>query len=130
MAGSKKAGQEGLEEVKQEIKRLKAQNAALRGQGKVNREAKNSVFLDLFGRKEYLIQMYRDLHPEDTETTEDDLTVVTVENVLTIKPYNDLGAIFSRRTGNLLIMAESQAKWSINVLIRLWEYVIDAINAF
>ena len=127
MAESKKSGQEGLEEAKQEIERLNAQNAALRGQGKVNREAKNSVFLDLFGRKEYLIRMYRDLHPEDTETMEDDLTVVTVENVLTIKPYNDLGALFSRRTGNLLIMAESQAKWSINVLIRLWEYVIDAI---
>lgn len=71
-----------LKDAKKEIDRLKAQNAALRSKGKVNRQAKNSVFLDLFGRKEYLIQIYKSLHPEDQETTEEDLVVVTVENVL------------------------------------------------
>ena len=45
-----------LEDALKEIDRLQAQNAALRGKGKVNWEAKNSVFLDMFGRKEYLIK--------------------------------------------------------------------------
>ena len=33
---------------------------------------KDSVFTNLFQDKKYLIQLYRALHPEDTETTEDD----------------------------------------------------------
>ncbi len=42
-----------LDEALKRIDQLEAQNAALRGGGKINREAKNSVFLDLFGRKAY-----------------------------------------------------------------------------
>jgi len=116
-----------LEEALKEIERLKAQNAAIRSDRKVNRGAKNSVFIDLFGRKEYLMRMYHDLHPEDTDTTEEDLTVVTVENVFTIKHYNDLSVFVSRKTGNLVILAEAQSHWSINVLFRLWEYVVDSL---
>ena len=40
------------------------------GKDNVNRNAKDSIFTDLFGKTEYLIQLYRVLHPEDTETTE------------------------------------------------------------
>ena len=32
--------------------------------------AKDSVFTTLFRDKKYLLQLYRALHPEDTETTE------------------------------------------------------------
>ena len=98
-----------LEEAIREIERLKAQNAALKSVGKINREAKNSVFLDLFGHKEYLFKLYQNLHPEDENSTEDDLTVVTIENVLTVKPYNDLGVLLSRTSGKLLVLAEAQA---------------------
>ena len=80
-----------LEEAIKEINRLKALNASLRSAGKVNRETKNSVFLDIFKRKEYLIRLYRDLHPDDPDISEDDLTVVTIDNVFTIKDFNDLG---------------------------------------
>ena len=55
------------------------------------RTAKDSVFCDLFGDKKYLLQMYQELHPEDTETTEADLTDVTIRNVLTDGIYNDVG---------------------------------------
>jgi len=33
---------------------------------KVNRNAKDSIFVDLFDRPEYLFQLYHVLHPEDT----------------------------------------------------------------
>ena len=46
------------------------------------RTIKDSVFSDLFGDKRYLLQLYQALHPEDTEATEDDLTDVTIQNVL------------------------------------------------
>ncbi len=54
------------------------------------RTAKNSVFLDLFQNKSYLLKLYKTLHPEDTVATEDSLTDVTIENVLTDKTaWND-----------------------------------------
>ena len=128
MANKKpKNAEEQLAEALKEIERLKAQNAALRGDGKVNREAKNSVFLDLFRRKEYLIRLYRDLHPLDQDTTEEDLTVVTIDNVLTLKRFNDLGFLLGRQNQKLLIMLEAQSHWTINILFRLWEYVIDTL---
>ena len=37
------------------------------------RTAKNSVFLDLFQNKSYLLKLYKTLHPEDTTATEDSL---------------------------------------------------------
>lgn len=116
-----------LEEALKRIDQLEAQNAALKSAGKINREAKNSVFLDIFKRKEYILQFFRSIHLDDADITEDDIEVVTIENVLTIKPYNDLGVLLNRRKRKLLVMAEAQSKWSINVMIRLWEYVIDTI---
>ncbi len=62
------------------------------------RTAKNSVFLDLFQNKSYLLKLYKTLHPEDTTATEDSLTDVTIENVLTDNLYNDLGFILSIST--------------------------------
>lgn len=40
---------------------------------KAKRTAKNSVFLDLFQDKKYLLALYKTLHPEDTEATENSL---------------------------------------------------------
>lgn len=115
-------------EALKEIDRLKALNASLRSTGKVNRETKNSVFLDLFKRKEYLIRLYRDLHPDDGDVSEDDLTVVTIENVFTIKNFNDLGfMVGGSRRRKILVMIEAQSRWSINIIIRLWEYVLDTL---
>lgn len=43
---------------------------------KAKRTAKNSVFLDLFQNKSYLLKLYKTLHPEDATATEDSLTDV------------------------------------------------------
>ena len=68
------------------------------------RTAKNSVFLDLFQNKCYLLKLYKTLHPEDTTATEESLTDVTIENVLTDNLYNDLGFIVENR---LMILIRS-----------------------
>ena len=39
---------------------------------RVNRQAKNSVFLDLFSRPEYYLQIYKELFPDDSEITLND----------------------------------------------------------
>ncbi len=70
------------------------------------RTAKNSVFLDLFQNKSYLLKLYKTLHPEDTTATEDSLTDVTIENVLTDNLYNDLGFIVNNK---LMILIEAQS---------------------
>ena len=85
----------------------------------LNRKAKDSIFRDLFGRKEYLICLYRELHPEDDTITEADLENITINTVIANGPSNDLG--FTARN-KLMILGESQSTWSPNVIFRLWEY--------
>ncbi|MBQ9564691.1 MAG: hypothetical protein IJU98_03790 [Synergistaceae bacterium] len=89
----------------------------------MNRQTKNSVFLNLFTRREYQLNLYEELFPEDTSITEDDLELVTLENVLTIHPYNDLGLL---ARGRLIVLAEAQSTWSVNVIFRLAEYYFDS----
>jgi hypothetical protein len=95
---------------------------------KAKRTAKNSVFLDLFQNKSYLLKLYKTLHPEDTDATEDTLDIVTIENVLTDNLYNDLGIIVG---GNrLLLLIEAQSTWTINILIRILLYLAQTYHEY
>ncbi len=49
------------------------------------RTAKNSVFLDLFQNKSYLLKLYKTLHPEDTTATEDSLTTLSISTLFSAK---------------------------------------------
>ena len=89
------------------------------------RTIRDSVFSDLFGNKKYLLQLYQALHPEDTEATEDDLTDVTIQNVLTDDLYNDLGF---RNGDRMMILVESQSTWSANIIIRVLLYLAQTWN--
>ncbi len=51
---------------------------------KAKRTAKNSVFLDLFQDKKNLLALYKTLHPEDTDATEDMLDIVTISSVFSV----------------------------------------------
>jgi len=89
---------------------------------KPKRKAKDSVFIDLFGNKKYLLQLYQALHPEDTQAKEDDLTIVTIKNILTEGMYNDLGFLLGEK---LIILVESQSKWTENILVRSLMYLMQ-----
>lgn len=65
---------------------------------------KDSVFTHLFREKRYLLQLYKCLHPEDTDVTEADITDITIENVLMDDLYNDLGM---RVRDRLVILTEA-----------------------
>ena len=110
------------QELQAERDAYKAEIAALK-RDRVNRQAKNSVFLNLFTRKEYQLAVYRELFPEDTTITEDDLELVTLDNVLTIHPYNDLGLLVREK---LIVLAEAQSSWSANIIFRLADYYFDS----
>ena len=44
--------------------------------------AKDSVFTNLFSDPKYLLQLYRALHPEDLDATEESISNVTIQNIL------------------------------------------------
>ena len=88
---------------------------------KAKRTAKNSVFLDLFQDKKNLLKLYKALHPEDTDATEDMLDIVTIDNVLTDNLYNDLGIMVGN--SRLLLLLEAQSSWTVNILIRILLYL-------
>lgn len=89
----------------------------------VKRQIKDSVYRLLFGNaqdKRYLLQLYQTLHPEDTETTVEDLKIVTVEDVIVNDIYNDLGFMVGDR---MIILAEAQSTWSVNIVSRIFLYL-------
>ena len=91
------------------------------------RKIKDSVFTNLFQDKKYLLRLYKALHPEDGDVTEDDIKDVTLKHVLVDADYNDLG--FSAG-GRLVIMVESQSTWTLNIIIRALMYLIQTYHDF
>ena len=79
------------------------------------RTAKDSVFTDLFQDPKYLIQLYRALHPEDRDVTEESITNVTIKNILLDQCYNDLGFCIGDK---LVILVEAQSTWTVNIVVR------------
>ena len=102
----------------------KAVEVEQQGEDKVmKRTIKDSVFTNLFQDKKYLIQLYRALHPEDISVTEDDLTDITIKNILTDGIYNDLGFSVGDK---FIIMVECQSTWTMNIIIRVLMYLVQS----
>ena len=95
---------------------------------KAKRTAKNSVFLDLFQDKKNLLKLYKTLHPEDIDATEDTLDIVTIDNVLTDNLYNDLGIMVGNN--RLLLLLEAQSSWTVNILIRILLYLAQSYHEY
>ena len=54
----------------------------------VKRRSKDSVFVDIFSDVNYVFELYKELHPEDTEVTVDDINIQTIKSVLVNTLYN------------------------------------------
>lgn len=88
---------------------------------------KDSVFSDLFKIKKYLLQLYRTLHPEDIAATENDLTDITIKNVLTDGIYNDLGFLSGDR---FVLLLEAQSLWTENIIVRALLYLAQTYHDY
>ena len=88
---------------------------------------KDSVFTNLFQDKKYLLQLYKALHPEDTDIKEDKLTDITIKNVLTDNIYNDLGFMAGNK---LMILVEAQSTWTMNIIIRALLYLVQTYHDY
>lgn len=109
-------------------------NKVFSGDGKqkqaevMKRTIKDSVFTNLFQDKKYLIQLYKALHPEDNDITEDKLTDITIKNVLTDNIYNDLGFIAGE--DKAVILVEAQSTWTMNIIIRALMYMVQTYHDY
>lgn len=65
------------------------------------------------------MELYQVLHPED-EVSEDDLELVTIENILVHDMYNDLGFLVKNK---LIVLVEAQTTWSTNIIVRMFLYL-------
>ena len=88
---------------------------------------KDSVFTNLFQDKKYLLQLYKALHPEDYNVTEDEIADVTIKHVLIDADYNDLGFSVGDR---LMVLVESQSSWTVNIIIRALMYLIQTYHDY
>ena len=93
----------------------------------VKRDYKNSVFIDVFERAEYRLQLFQVLHPEMTDVTADDITTITLKQVITNHQYNDLAFLVRDR---LMVFVEAQSTWSVNILVRILLYLADTIQEY
>lgn len=94
---------------------------------RVKRTAKDSVFTDLFSEKKNVLKLYRVLHAEDKDVTEDDIKYLTLENVLVNDIYNDLGFMIADR---LIILVEAQSTWTVNILVRSFLYLATTYKRY
>lgn len=91
------------------------------------RKIRDSVFTNLFQDKKYLLQLYKALHPEDSNVTEDKIEDVTIKHVLVDADYNDLGFSIGDR---LMVLVESQSTWTVNIIIRALMYLIQTYHDY
>ena len=94
---------------------------------RVNQKTKDSVFINLFSNPEYQMLLYKELFPEDKTIKPEDLELFRVERILTNHPYNDIGLLARRK---LIVLAEAQTKWSVNIIYRLAEYYFQSMEDF
>ncbi len=88
---------------------------------------KDSVFTNLFQDKKYLLQLYKALHPEDSDVTEEEIADITIKHVLVDADYNDLGFSVGNR---LIVLVESQSTWTFNIIIRALMYLIQTYHDY
>lgn len=74
-----------------------------------------------------MIQLYRTLHPEDTEVTEDELKDITIKNILVDACYNDLGFTVGDK---IMILTEAQTTWTMNIIIRALMYLAQSYHEY
>ena len=93
----------------------------------VNRNAKDSIFCNLFSRPEYCLQLYQSLHPEDKDVTSDNIMIVTLSSLMMMHRYNDLGILVGDK---LLVLVEAQSIFTENILVRFLLYLADTYNRY
>lgn len=93
----------------------------------VKRNVRDSVFTHLFQNRQYVLQLFKALHPEARDVTEDMIEIVTLENVLVDNIYNDLGFMVGEQ---LVVLVEAQSTWTANIIVRALMYMAQTYHDY
>lgn len=93
----------------------------------LKRSIKDSVFTLMFREPKYALQLYQSLHPEDKDATEDDCKIVTLENILTVGLFNDLGILVREL---LIELYEAQSIFTKNIAPRSLLYLAESYKVY
>ena len=97
----------------------------------VKSKVRDSVFTCLFSDLKYVARLYRDLHPECKDITEDDIEIETLQTVLINTLYNDLGFIVKGdKEDKLLILVEAQSTWNRHMPLRMLGYMVETYRRY
>ena len=88
---------------------------------------KDSVFTMLFREKENVLALYRSLHPEDEETTAEEIRTLTLETALVESVVNDLGLLVKE---TIILLVEAQSKFSRNLALRILLYLAETLSRY
>ncbi len=91
------------------------------------RTMKDSIFTHAFRDPKNILLLYKELHPEDVSVTENDIEVVTLENILVDGPVNDVGFIVG---DTVLCMAEAQTTRMKGILLRYFIYLAHTLERY
>ena len=106
-------------------------NESLADNRAVKNKTKDSVFTTLFKDVNNVYTLYRELHPEDTTVTVDDIQIETLETVLLNEIYNDLGFIVnSGEKAKFVILVEAQSRWTDNMTLRMLFYISETYRRY
>ncbi len=93
----------------------------------IKRNFKDSLFLSFFSEKNNVLDLYREMHPEDTVSTIDDLSIRTIKRVL-VKGYtNDLGFSVGNR---FICLVEAQSYYLKSMQIRTFFYLANSYQNY
>lgn len=93
----------------------------------INRKSKDSLFVKLFQDRKYILQLYKEIHPESTDITVDDIQVQTLESIIINTICNDLGFLVKDR---LVMLFEAQSTWNPNMTVRLLFYIAETFRRY
>ena len=94
-------------------------------------KTKDSVFSRLFSQPENILELYRELHPEDSKTTVDDIQLETLQTVFINDIYNDLGFIVNDgEKSRYILLVEAQSKWTENITLRMLFYITETYRRY
>ena len=114
-----------------EISEQKEQSNITGSGATTKKKSKDSVFVNLFEDDKYVLQLYKELHPEDTKVTLNDIKVVTLKTVLVNTIYNDLGFIVKDgETAKYVFLVESQSTWNPNMSLRMLFYIAETYRLY
>ena len=94
-------------------------------------KTKDSVFTRLFKDVNNVFDLYKELHPEDTDTTVNDIQLETLQTVLVNDIYNDLGFIVNANgKAKYILLFEAQSRWTENLTLRILFYISESYRRY